>query len=141
MQSPFGMLLGAESIWDAAGTRQEKLLGSRAKTRTDTRAVVIPFSRGPSQSDIKPGAPALQADSLWSEPPGKPQLRIITIQKLWIMGKTFNYHLYTCGFKCQVSPNIFIYVGLPITYLFLKYLRALKKKKSHCFKVNQSFTN
>ena len=32
--------------------------------------VAIPFSRGSFQSGIKPGFPALQADSLLSEPPG-----------------------------------------------------------------------
>ena len=34
--------------------------------------VVLPFSRGSSQPRIKPGSPASQADSLPSEPPGKP---------------------------------------------------------------------
>ena len=32
----------------------------------------IPFSRGSSNPGIKPGSPALQADSLPSAPPGKP---------------------------------------------------------------------
>ena len=35
--------------------------------------VVIPFSRGSSKPGIEPGSPALQADSLPSEPPGKPR--------------------------------------------------------------------
>ena len=35
--------------------------------------VVIPFSRGSSNPGIKPRSPALQADSLLSEPPGKPK--------------------------------------------------------------------
>ena len=34
--------------------------------------VAIPFSRGSSQPRIEPGSPALQADALPSEPPGKP---------------------------------------------------------------------
>ena len=34
--------------------------------------VAIPFSRGSSQPGIEPGSPALQADSLSAEPPGKP---------------------------------------------------------------------
>ena len=34
--------------------------------------VAIPFSRGSSWPRIKPGSPALQADTLLSEPPGKP---------------------------------------------------------------------
>ena len=33
--------------------------------------VAIPFFRGSSRPGIKPGSPALQADSLPSEPPGK----------------------------------------------------------------------
>ena len=35
--------------------------------------VVIPFSRGFSKPGIEPGSPALQSDSLPSEPPGKPR--------------------------------------------------------------------
>ena len=35
--------------------------------------VAIPFSTGSSQPGIEPRAPALQADSLPSEPPGKPR--------------------------------------------------------------------
>ena len=33
--------------------------------------IAIPFSKGSSQAGIKPGSPALQADPLPSEPPGK----------------------------------------------------------------------
>ena len=39
--------------------------------------VANPFSRGSSDPGIKPGSPALQADSLPSEPPGK--ARVVTI--------------------------------------------------------------
>ena len=35
--------------------------------------VAIPFSRGYSQLGIEPRSPALRADSLLSEPPGKPR--------------------------------------------------------------------
>ena len=34
--------------------------------------VAIPFSRKSSQPENQPGSPVLQADSLPSEPPGKP---------------------------------------------------------------------
>ena len=34
--------------------------------------VAFPFSRGSSNPGIEPGSPALQADSLLSEPPRKP---------------------------------------------------------------------
>ena len=34
--------------------------------------VAIPFSRGSSQPKVDPWSPALQADSLPSKPPGKP---------------------------------------------------------------------
>ena len=34
--------------------------------------VAISFSRGSSDPGIEPGSPALQADTLSSEPPGKP---------------------------------------------------------------------
>ena len=36
--------------------------------------VAIPFSRGTSRPRIKPRSPAMQADFLPSEPPGKPEL-------------------------------------------------------------------
>ena len=36
--------------------------------------VVVPFSRESSQARIEPRSPALQADSLPSEPPGKPRI-------------------------------------------------------------------
>ena len=38
--------------------------------------VALPFSRGSSW--IKPGSPALQADSLPAKPPGKPDVFIIS---------------------------------------------------------------
>ena len=34
--------------------------------------VAIPFSRGSSQPRMEPGSPAVQVDSLLTEPPGKP---------------------------------------------------------------------
>ena len=38
--------------------------------------IAIPFSRGSSWRGIKPGSSALQADSLLSEPPGKPNMHL-----------------------------------------------------------------
>ena len=38
--------------------------------------VTFPFSRGSSQPGIKPRSPALQADSLPAEPPGKPIIQL-----------------------------------------------------------------
>ena len=39
--------------------------------------VAIPFSRGSSNPGIEPGSPALQADSLLSEPPGKQEVKVV----------------------------------------------------------------
>ena len=39
--------------------------------------VAIPFSRGLPDPGIEPGSPALQADSLPLEPPGKPHLIMV----------------------------------------------------------------
>ena len=36
--------------------------------------IAISFSRGSSRPRTEPGSPALQADALLSEPPGKPQI-------------------------------------------------------------------
>ena len=37
--------------------------------------IAFTFSKGSSQPRVKPWSPTLQADSLPSEPPGKPQLK------------------------------------------------------------------
>ena len=50
----------------------------------------FPFPEGLSHSGIRPGSPALQADSLPSEPPGKP----------W-------HILQRIGFGCKTVPNLF----------------------------------
>ena len=42
--------------------------------------VVIPFSRGSPDPGIEPGSPALLADSLPSEPPGKPHFLHIRVK-------------------------------------------------------------
>ena len=44
-----------------------------------TTVVAIPFSRGTSPPKVKPESPTLKADSLPSEPPGKPNLPISTL--------------------------------------------------------------
>ena len=62
------------TLW---GPMDGSLPGSFVHGITQTRILVweaIPFSRGSSQPRIKPRSPALQADSLLSEPPGKPDL-------------------------------------------------------------------
>ena len=46
--------------------------GSSVHGIFQARRVALPFSRGSSQHRIKPGSPALQADSLPFELPGKP---------------------------------------------------------------------
>ena len=48
----------------------------------------IPFSRRSSQSRIEPESPALQEDSLLSEPPGKPVkiLKLISVIKIHLSG-------------------------------------------------------
>ena len=46
--------------------------------------VPIPFSRGSSPPKIEPGSPALQADSLPSEPPGTFLSHLIPSQKIMI---------------------------------------------------------
>ena len=57
--------------------------------------VAISFSRGSSRPRIEPGSPALQADALPSEPPGKPKKNVkvkkkVTLEKIlfWRMSRT-----------------------------------------------------
>ena len=50
------------------------LLGSSVHGISQTRileGIVISFSRGLPNPGVEPRSPALQADSLWTEPPGK----------------------------------------------------------------------
>ena len=53
--------------WSPPGSSIHGILQART-----VEWVAISFSRGSSQLGIKPRSPALQADSLQSEPPGKP---------------------------------------------------------------------
>ena len=48
--------------------------------------VAIPFSRGSPDPGTEPGSPALQADSLKSEPPGKP-LNFSVLSQGWGEGE------------------------------------------------------
>ena len=43
----------------------------------NTGVGTFPFSRGSSQPGIKPRSPALRADSLSAEPPGKPKNSVV----------------------------------------------------------------
>ena len=66
--------------------------------------VAIPFSRGSSQSGIEPGSPALQADSLPSEPEGMPHI-CICAKIIFIIAVILNS---TCYFKFKLYFMIFI---------------------------------
>ena len=48
--------------------------------------IAISFSRGSSRPRNRTGSPALQADALPSEPPGKPQLAKIVLKSKYISG-------------------------------------------------------
>ena len=63
--------------------------------------VAISFSRGSSEPGIKPGYPALQADSLLPEPPGKLSKigDILILKRLTHSGKI----LTTCNLKKHLS--------------------------------------
>ena len=52
--------------------------------------VVISFSRGLPDPGIEPGSPALQADSLLSEPPGKPKLVLSIFPLSFILQSSFS---------------------------------------------------
>ena len=45
--------------------------------------VALPFSRGSSPPRTEPTSPAMQADSLWSQAPGKP-LKMLIAQHTWL---------------------------------------------------------
>ena len=60
--------------------------------------VAVPFSRGSSQHRVEPASPALQADSLPSEPPGKP----LTLPNYTFkMAKMVNFMLYLPQLKIK----------------------------------------
>ena len=59
--------------------------------------VAILFSRDLPDLEIKPGSPALQEDSLPSEPPAKPK------NQMWTFTKTEILKLPTCPGTCTLS--------------------------------------
>ena len=61
--------------------------------------VAFPFSRGFPDPGIKPGSPALQADSLLSEPPGKPMFGVLAL-----------YHIYNSNYFLTSSRLLFNFV-------------------------------
>ena len=68
--------------------------------------VAIPFSRDLPKPGIKPGSPVLQADSLPSEPPGKPQ-EVLTQHCTQSV-------LYQCHLICVLVPRLHNY---PVSYI------------------------
>ena len=76
--------------------------------------VVIPFSRGPSQSQSQPRSPTLQADSLLSEPPGKPFQWLYWVEKFsWSLtfltkrwsSSSISAPSLSCNLNLFVSPQ------------------------------------
>ena len=69
--------------------------------------VAISFTRGSSRSGIKPGSPALQADSFPFKPPGKPRVRQPPlIYRLVDWGTSSNFpHNYTTSWADLHSHN------------------------------------
>ena len=60
-------------------------------------------------SGIKPGPPALQADSLLSQPPGKPQISNILISGLWgRTGRDLESQYFTEVPWLRLSPELCI---------------------------------
>ena len=104
--------------------------------------VAIPFSRGSSNPQIKPGSPALQADSLSSEPTGKPKNTgvgsLSLLQGIFptqgstgvscIAGRFFTSYMYTvigiywkkaaCKWTLTVQTHVF--QGSTVLFLFYK---------------------
>ncbi|KAB0350400.1 hypothetical protein FD754_015257 [Muntiacus muntjak] len=79
--------------------------------------VAFPFSRGSSQPGIKPRSPALQVDSLPSEPPGKPKLLIyatieinLKIPLLNISQTTKEVYFWTLNGFFSVDLYVFLIV-------------------------------
>ena len=68
-------VLVAQSCWTLCDPMGYRLPGSSVHRILQARVlewVAIPFSRGSPDPGVKLGSPALQADSLPSEPPGEP---------------------------------------------------------------------
>ena len=95
----------------------------------------LPF---PSPGDlpdpgIEPGSPALQADALPSEPPGKPQKRILIL--LVILIKWFllvrHQHLGPRVWNCRrhLVNNLFSFLSHRITSMTIKYGPNSEMKK------------
>ena len=71
--------------------------------------VAFPFSRGFPDPGIKPGSPAFQADSLLSEPPGKPMFGVLAL-----------YHIYNSNYFLTSGRLLFNFVDFFFFFLLCK---------------------
>ena len=74
--------------------------------------VAISFCRGSSHPGIKPGSPALQADVLPSEPPGKPPIKMSVLLKMIYKLVQFSSVTQLCPTLC--NPMNRSTPGLPV---------------------------
>ena len=77
--------------------------------------VAISFSRDIPDPDIEPGSPALQADSLLSEPPGKPWLRnswgkLYRVPVPMTRTRIIGHHSWGPPLTCMTPRMIFPYI-------------------------------
>ena len=52
------------------------------------RGLLFPSPGDLSNPGVEPGSPALQVDSLLTEPPGKPYLDILPFKKYWLLSSS-----------------------------------------------------
>ena len=76
--------------------------------------------QGISQPRIKPGSPALQADSLLSEPPGKPRFGVLALYCIYNSNYFLTFSRFLFNFVVVVCV-FFTVQKLFIFYLFYYY--------------------
>ena len=95
--------------------------------------VAIPFSRGSSQQEIEPRSPALRADSLPTEPPGKP--KNTGVRSLSLLRQS------NLGFlHCRQIPYQLSYQGSP-AFVGVGPQRRLSAKELHSKRQVQTGAN
>ena len=84
--------------------------------------VAISFSRGPSRPRDRTWVSCMQADTLTSEPPGKPKERIKKVQAKCMKDTKFSEIVCIGLFKIFFLIYLILFVACRICFLFVLFL-------------------
>ena len=112
--------------WRPRGLQLSRLLCPWNSPCKNTWEVAIPFSRDLPNPGIEPRPPALQADSLPSELPGKPKITpVVACMRICV-------YVYICVCVC-----IYIYKYLYILYVYIHIKQVMMEMLVKCYNFKQ----